>query len=114
MSPECAALLLKAISLVETGGDPRAVGRLGERGAFQMMPAVRALHGGVGQAEAARHLKWLHRQLEHNNVDPLPFNLALAWNAGAGAVLRGQAPMASYDYAQRVENTLRRLQEVSP
>lgn len=111
MTPELAALLLRAIALVETGGDPRAVGRAGERGSFQMTPAVVASSGGYGEREAARHLRFIERQFEHAGIAPLPFNLALAWNAGLGAVQRGSAPLASYEYARRVENTFQALKQ---
>lgn len=110
MTPELAALLLKAISLVESGGRDDVVGRHGELGRFQMTPAVVASCGGYREREALRNLRLIERQFEHAGIAPLPFNVALAWNAGLGAVQRGRAPVASYDYARRVCNTLERLE----
>lgn len=109
MSAAALALFLEAVALVETGGDARKVGRAGERGAFQMTPAVVASCGGYGAKEAAHYARWLELQLVHGGIDPLPYNLALAWNAGPGAVRRGTATMASYDYALRVKNTYEAL-----
>lgn len=111
MNSELAALLLRAIALVESGADPRAVGAHGERGQFQMSPAVVASCGGHGEREAARHLHWLERQLAAKGVALLPFNLALAWNAGASAATSGRAPISSYEYARRVESTMERLKQ---
>lgn len=114
MSDKTLALLLWAIGQVESGGDARAVGAAGERGQFQMTPAVVASSGGYGERAAARWLRLLERELLHAGIEPLPFNLALAWNAGLGAVQRGRAPVASYRYAGRVENLLRTAQANHP
>jgi len=111
MNAQALALFLKAVSMVETGGDPRAVGRHGERGEFAMTPAVVASCGGFGEHEAEKYARWLERQLVVAGVSPQPFNLALAWNAGAGAVLASRAPAASYDYALRVRNLFEQLNQ---
>lgn len=108
------AILLQAVSLVETGGNPHAVGRAGERGEFQMTPAVVAEVGGYGRREAEAQMRRLARLLEHAGIDPQPFNLALAWNAGIGAVKRGRAPASSYDYAVRVRNCYEALVGIPP
>lgn len=105
MKAELMALFLEAVALVESGNNPRAVGLAGERGRFQMSPAVVATSGGYSQREALRHARWLERQLMAAGADLLVFNLALAWNAGATGALTGQAPESSYDYARRVEQT---------
>lgn len=102
MTDSALMLFLHALSLVESGGNAAAVGRRGERGAFQMMPAVVAECGGYGERQAAAKLRLLARELEHAGVDPQPFNLALAWNAGLGAVLRARALTVSYQHAGRV------------
>ena len=110
MSPTTLALFLQAVALVETGGDPRKIGRAGERVAFQMTPAVAASCGGYGAKEAAHYARWLELQLVHGGVDPLPYNMALAWNGGPGAVLRSQVKPQTYDYALRVKNTFEMLE----
>lgn len=104
MSAQAMAIFLRAVALVESGDNHAAVGALGERGQFQMTPAVVASSGGYGQHAAEKHLRLLEKQLLAAGVSVQPFNLALAWNAGIGAVQRGQAPMAAYDYALRVRN----------
>lgn len=109
MSGPVLHLFLQAVALVESGANPHAVGRLGERGQFQMSPAVVASCGGFGEKEAAKHEQWIERQLLAAKVEPLPFNVALAWNAGANAVLHGKAPVRSYDYARRVCATMEAL-----
>ena len=111
MNAQTFALFLRAVAMVETGGDARKVGQAGERGQFQMTPAVVASCGGYGEKEAAHYARWLELQLVHAGVDPLPYNMALAWNAGPGAVLRSRVPMQSYEYAARVEATLKGLMQ---
>lgn len=110
MKPEVLALFLRAVALVESGDNPRAIGAAGERGRFQMAPAVVASCGGFGLREAERHERWIERQFDRARVPVVPFNLALAWNAGASAVLHGRAPEQSYRYACRVVAVMERLQ----
>lgn len=110
MNSHAMAILLQAVSLVETGGDPLARGAAGERGEFQMTPAVVAEAGGYGRREAELHMRRLERLLVHAGIDPQPFNLALAWNAGIGAVRRAKATECSYQYATRVRNLFEALQ----
>ena len=117
MSAQAMAIFLRAVALVETGGNAAAVGRHGERGEFAMIPAVVATCGGYGQHEAEKHARWLERQLLAEGISAQPFNLALAWNAGFTAVRQGRAPVASYDYAVRVRNlytALERERETLP
>lgn len=109
MSAPVLAIFLRAIALVESGNNPAAVGKAGELGRFQMTPAVVATCGGYGDREAARWERQIERELLAAGIDPLPFNVALAWNAGVGAVKRGQAPEASYEYATRVTNLMEQL-----
>lgn len=107
ISPQLSALscdtldsdrLLDAIAQVETGGVPR-LGKAGETGLHQLGKDARRDHG-----DAATHLAWLRRELRRAGAADNAFNLALCWNAGLTRVLQGRAPMASYDYARRVEN----------
>lgn len=77
------ALLLRAISMVETGGNSHAVGQHGERGEFAMTPAVAAECGGYGRLEAERHARWIEKQLLIAGIDPQPFNLALVRSCAA-------------------------------
>jgi hypothetical protein len=92
------AALLRAIAEVETGNHPRT-GRAGERGVHQMGPAARSDH-----ATPLAHLHWLVTTLRAGGEIPTPFVLALAWNAGATAVLEGRTTARQRDYAARVRN----------
>lgn len=106
MSAQMVSLFLRAEALVESANNPHAVGAAGERGRFQMAPAVVASTGGYGEREAMRWERQLERELLAAGIEPLPFNVALAWNAGPTAVKRGTVPMVSYDYACRVVATM--------
>jgi hypothetical protein len=104
------ALLLEAISLVESGGNPRAVGQAGELGRFQLTPAVVASVGGYGEHEAEREVRRIIAALERMGVDPQPFNIYLAYNAGLGAVRRGEVPVVTYQRAVRLCKVIERLE----
>lgn len=106
MNAQLLSLFLQAVALVETGGNAHLVGKAGERGCFQMTPAVVASCGGYGEKEAVRWERHLERELRASGIEPIPFNLALAWNAGPSAVKRGAAPESSYHYARRVVATM--------
>jgi hypothetical protein len=51
---------------------------------------------------AVQHYEWIRCGLKEAGIDPIPFNIALAWNAGLERVLQGRAPDPAYDYAARV------------
>jgi len=109
--------LLNSIAQLETGtidvGRPCAkIGRRGERSAWQISPEVwreyceapftRASSvSRLAAMVAAAHLEWLRLSLEQKGRPATPYNLALAWNAGLGAVLTGKAPPGAHDYAAR-------------
>lgn len=102
MSAQLLSIFLRAVAIVESGNNPNAVGALGERGRFQMMPAVVASCGGYGDREAARWEMQIERELLAAGIEPLPFNVALAWNAGPNRVREGTVSVQSYQYACRV------------
>lgn len=110
MKPELLSLFLRALSMVESGNNVQAVGLAGELGKFQMMPAVVSECGGYGEREARREIQRIEVALVHMGVDPSPYNVALAWNAGLGAVRHGKVPESSYRHALRVVNLLEDLQ----
>jgi hypothetical protein len=100
--------------MVETGNQVRD-GAHGERGPWQVTAAVWSMHmsgasfaearqGDLARACAVKHVTMLCVQLRDSGCDDNAFNLALAWNAGLARVLRGRAPMSSYDHALRVWN----------
>lgn len=89
-------------------------GRHGERGPWQItagvwsmhmpgIPFAEARHEGPARACALKHVAYLRARLRAGNVDDNTYNLAMAWNAGHGAVLRSRVPDVSYFYAARVE-----------
>ena len=88
------------------------VGKSGEIGPYQMLPGTRAdrrrdlrARGVFAPTErelAQEHLDWIRKQLKAAKVAPVPFNLAMCWNAGVRATVTGRAPVASYHYAGRV------------
>lgn len=103
--------LIKAVALVESGFNPRAVSPKGAQGLMQLMPATAAAYG-VSDAfdplenlgAGARHLRSL---LDEFNGD---VTLALAaYNAGSGAVRRhGGVPAyrETRDYVSKVKQSL--------
>jgi soluble lytic murein transglycosylase-like protein len=105
---------LRAIAEVETGNNPRKVGRLGERGQYQFRQATWRQHTrqpfrdahnpSIAHAVASRHYDWILQQLERNGKRATPYMVAAAWNSGIGRVTSGRIPAASKDYAQRVVN----------
>lgn len=105
---------LRAIAEVETGNNPRKVGRLGERGPYQFRLATWRQHTSrpfreahspaVAHAVASRHYDWIIRTLERQGRPVTPYLIAAAWNSGVTRVSSGRIPPAARDYAQRVVN----------
>jgi hypothetical protein len=105
---------LRAIAEVETGNNPRKVGRLGERGQYQFRQGTWRQHSrqpfrdahnpSVAHDVASRHYDWILQQLERSGKRATPFMVAAAWNSGIGRVTSGRIPAVSKDYAQRVVN----------
>ena len=107
--------VLRGIRIVETQDQlhpPR--GKLGERGPYQFRRSTWRMHTSssfdlaenreVANAVAKRHYAWIEAQLLANGIAPSAYNVALAWNAGVNAVIRGSAPAVANDYATRVLN----------
>jgi len=97
--------ILWAIGEVESGHDPRAIGKFaGERSEWQMMPYTWALYTTepfdrattdreFARAIARQHLQAIVRRLERRRQPVTARSIAQAWNPGAPG-----------DYAQRVVN----------
>jgi len=107
--------VLCGIRMVETQDQlhpPR--GKLGERGSYQFRRSTWRMHTsssfelaenrGIANTVAKRHYAWIEAQLLANGIAASPYNVALAWNAGVNAVIRGTTPAVSHDYAERVVN----------
>ena len=88
-SSDLPAGLLDRLSMVESGGNPRAVSRAGAMGAYQLMPGT-ARDLGVrdpfnpdeARSGASRYLQQLHRQFGDWRL------AAMAYHAGPGNVSR--------------------------
>lgn len=107
--------VLRGIRVVETQDQlhpPR--GKLGERGPYQFRRSTWRMHTKssfdlaenreVANTVAKRHYAWIETQLQANGVESSPYNVAMAWNAGVNAVIRGRVPSVARDYASRVLN----------
>ncbi|MBA4137162.1 MAG: hypothetical protein C0518_07590 [Opitutus sp.] len=105
---------LRAINLVENPTNHPRRGSKGELGPYQFRSQTWRLHTNRSfnlavvrehaDEIAVKHYEWIKRGLVDAGIDPTPFNIALAWNSGLGAVLRGRVPTVSYNYAERVSN----------
>lgn len=107
--------MLCGIRIVETQDKPYPPrGKLGERGSYQFRRSTWRMHTSssfdlaenreVAYTVAKRHYVWIEAQLKANGIESSPYNVALAWNAGVNAVIRGKVPDVAYDYATRVLN----------
>ena len=105
---------LLSIHWVENPSDSPRPGALGELGAYQFRadtwrmhtqrPFAEAIDRQASDEVAIRHYEWLKATLVRGGVEPSTYNIALAWNAGVNAVLKGRAPAIAHDYATRVTN----------
>ena len=105
---------LRAINWVENPTNHTRRGSKGELGPYQFRSQTWRLHTKRpftlaivrehADDVAVRHYEWIKRGLREAGIEPSPFNIALAWNSGLGAVVRGQVPTVSYHYAERVAN----------
>ena len=110
---------LEAIHWIENPHNSVHPGPCGELGAYQFreatwrmhttMPFVRALERPASDDVAIRHYEWLKTGLLRHGLDVTPYNIALAWNGGLAAAVRGSVPAAARDYAERVTNIAQEL-----
>jgi soluble lytic murein transglycosylase-like protein len=103
--------LIKAVALVESGFNPRAVSPKGARGLMQLMPATARLYGVRDPHDPYENLRAGTRHLRDLLIEfhgDLPLALA-AYNAGSGAVRRsGGIPnyKETRDYVRKVTSKL--------
>lgn len=105
---------LEAVAIVETNGNPRAVGSLGERGLYQFTRTTWKQHTKRSHYEAhdpnystviaRKHYDWLYQHLSNRGFPPSPYWLAVAWNSGLKRTTSGRFPSVSRQYAERVTN----------
>ncbi|MDB6094017.1 MAG: hypothetical protein JWM32_1579 [Verrucomicrobia bacterium] len=110
---------LEAIHWIENPRNTNRPGPHGELGAYQFRqrtwrmytttPFSQATNRDESDAVAIRHYEWLKAGLIRSGVDPSPYNIALAWNGGLSAAVRGESCSASHDYAARVSNIATQL-----
>lgn len=101
---------LSAVAMIESGGNPFAVGTSGERGAFQFMTGtgrqfgLRSFTGQdlrVNTAQSARAASELLGGLYRRWGD---IDLAVAgYNAGEGALRRGRLPKSTQEHVRRFQ-----------
>jgi hypothetical protein len=108
------AALLAAIHNLENPRDLTRPGLRGELGAYQFRPATWRMHTTIpfqqaldretSDAVAVKHYEWIKRGLDAARVPATNYNIALAWNSGLTAAIKGRAPRAAHNYAQRAVN----------
>lgn len=114
VSPASRWATLEAIHQIENPHNSRQPGRFGELGAYQFRATTWAKHSRrpfsdaldrqAADLVAVRHHDWICERLVENGMAPSVYNVALAWNAGINAALRGSAPRRAHEYATRVGN----------
>jgi hypothetical protein len=112
MTAEVLAIVIATLPLVETPhGVPPHPGPAGETGRWALTPRVRIDRGRelrargepvTDEAIAREHVLWLEKELPRAGVDPVMFNILLAWNCGLTQTAQGRAPERSFDFARRV------------
>jgi hypothetical protein len=105
---------LEAIHHLENPRNSTRPGAHGELGAYQFristwiqhtsLPFRQALNRETSDAVAIKHYEWLKTRLEAARVPATNYNLALAWNGGLTAAIKGRATPASHLYARRAVN----------
>lgn len=105
---------LGATRLRESNNRDWMTGSFGERGSYQFRRSTWRLHTRasfdlaynreVANAVAHRHYEWLVKTLEESGVPATPYNIACAWNGGAGSVARGTVSRAAREYGECVSN----------
>lgn len=76
-------------------------------------PFQLALDRRVSDAVAVKHYDWLKSELQRRGIDPTPYRIALAWNAGLRAVLSSRPAPAAQDYASRAANLAAEFERLS-
>ena len=119
-SPERAATL-EAIRLIENPRNLSRPGPGGELGPWQFkadtwrMHTTRPFTDALDREEAlrvaCRHYDWICRGLAKAKKPQDAYHVALAWNSGLYAVLKGQAPARAHRYAERAANLAETLRQ---
>ncbi len=105
---------LEAIHQLENPANRTTPGSFGELGAYQFrestwcmhtnIPFARALDRKISDQIAVIHYEWLKGRIAAAGLPATSYNIALAWNGGVDAVVRGRSPAVAHDYAERAAN----------
>lgn len=68
------------------------------------IPFACAINKRASDDVAVKHYDWLKRGLERSGLPANPYCIALAWNGGLSAAVKGSSPRAACDYAERTAN----------
>lgn len=111
---------LQAIRAVENPHGTSRPGRHGELGPYQFrrstwrmytkLPFEQAIERHHAEEVAVKHYEWIKRGLLRNGLAADAYHIALAWNGGLMAAVRGRASASAHDYATRVNNLAQELQ----
>lgn len=112
---------LQAINWVENPTNHHHSGSKGELGPYQFrrdtwrmhtsVPFSQAVNRGPADVVAVKHYEYIKRGLQEAGIAASPFNIALAWNCGLGAVVGGRVPSVTYRYAEQVNNLVETLKQ---
>lgn len=112
---------LQAIHWVENPHNSPKPGPCGELGAYQFREGTWRMHTQVpfrqaidrqhADAVAIRHYEWIKRGLVRAGLPVTSYHVALAWNGGLTATVRGRVSAATRNYAERVSNLATQLGE---
>ena len=115
--------VLQAIHWVENPRNSTHAGPLGELGPYQFRrstwrayssrPFSYALQQRYSDEVAVQHYEWLKRGLQSAGLQPTPYNIALAWNAGLDPVVNDRVPSSACVYANQVNNLVALLRNRS-
>jgi hypothetical protein len=113
---------LQAINWVENPTNHTRMGAHGELGPYQFRVGTWRMHTArpfslavqrpYADEVAVKHYDWLRTGLLRAGIQPIPYNIALAWNGGLEAVVSGRAVEASHRYAQQVQNLVEKLRQM--
>lgn len=105
---------LRAINMVENPTNQTGYGSRGELGPYQFRSSTWRMYTNkpfrmandreMADQVAVMHYEWIRTRLQAAGIDANGYNIALAWNCGISAVLKGHIPMQTYHYAERVNN----------
>lgn len=115
------AATLEAIRNLENPRNLTRPGPRGELGAYQFRPDTWRMHTTLPFTQATdratsdrlavAHYEWIRRGLEKARLPVTAYNVALAWNGGLAAAVRGKSPAAAHRYAERAANLAAVLHE---